>query len=313
MTRFALVPRTRAAYVSDGTDHAEAAAHAASCAEVRDVDDEAAGVAMPGQSVASSYIFMRGHGCYIDERRGHIASALAGTVQRENKLISVHPVRARYRPEIGDLVVGRIAEVQARRWRVELGAKTDASLQLSSINLPGGVQRKKVESDELQMRSFFQEGDLLAAEVQSTFQDGSVALHTRSLRYGKLRSGMLVAVPPVLMRRLKSHFVALPGGVVDLIAGLNGLIWVAKHTPFDAERAETDSGVLDEVYSARNAYMEPGTRAAIARVAFVLSALAHHGRPISDVSVTRACAALDALAPQLDPSPALAQRLVDAL
>ncbi len=31
------------------------------------------------------------------------------------------------------------------------------------------------------------------------------------------------------MRRLKSHFFALPCGV-DLILGMNGYIWVQKHT-----------------------------------------------------------------------------------
>lgn len=33
---------------------------------------------------------------------------------------------------------------------------------LSSINLPGGIQRRKSENDELQMRSFFSEGEILS-------------------------------------------------------------------------------------------------------------------------------------------------------
>ena len=43
-----------------------------------------------------------------------------------------------------------------------------------------------MESDELQMRGFFEEGDLLVAEVQAFFSDGSMSLHTRSLKYGKV-------------------------------------------------------------------------------------------------------------------------------
>jgi len=38
------------------------------------------------------------------------------------------------------------------------------------------------------MRSFFQEGDLLVAEVQAFFADGAMSLHTRSLKYGKVCS-----------------------------------------------------------------------------------------------------------------------------
>jgi exosome complex RNA-binding protein Rrp4 len=43
-----------------------------------------------------------------------------------------------------------------------------------------------LESDELQMRDFFEEGDLLVAEVQAFFADGAMSLHTRSLKYGKV-------------------------------------------------------------------------------------------------------------------------------
>lgn len=48
-------------------------------------------------------------------------------------------------------------------------------------------QRRKLESDELQMRNFFEEGDLLVAEVQAFFADGAMSIHTRSLKYGKVR------------------------------------------------------------------------------------------------------------------------------
>ena len=38
------------------------------------------------------------------------------------------------------------------------------------------------------MREFFREGDIISAEVQAIFQeDGALSLHTRSLRYGKVR------------------------------------------------------------------------------------------------------------------------------
>ena len=113
----------------------------------------------------------------------------------------------RYNPEVGDLVVGRITEVQPKRWKVDAGSRQDAVLMLSSVNLPGGVQvrplpllhdlaqfvwrqRRKLESDELQMRTFFEEGDLLVAEVQAFFADGAMSLHTRSLKYGKVRASL---------------------------------------------------------------------------------------------------------------------------
>lgn len=38
------------------------------------------------------------------------------------------------------------------------------------------------------------------AEVQQIYSDGSVILHTRSLKYGKLGKGVLVTVPAVLIK-----------------------------------------------------------------------------------------------------------------
>ncbi len=99
---------------------------------------------------------------------------------------------------------------------------------------------------------------LLVAEVQAFFQDGAMSLHTRSLKYGKLRNGLLLQLPPRLVRRLKSHFYHIPPPCgpsgVDVILGLNGYVWVSLGTKqesreggegFDAEgvyRNDNDVG-----------------------------------------------------------------------
>ncbi|KIY52970.1 hypothetical protein FISHEDRAFT_34305 [Fistulina hepatica ATCC 64428] len=255
-------------------------------------------ITYPGEPIASSHAFMRGHGTYVDNEE--VISSLAGTVERVNKLVTVRPLRTRYNPEVGDLVVGRITEVQPRRWKVDANSRQDAVLMLSSVNLPGGVQRRKLESDELQMRNFFEEGDLLVAEIQAFFADGSMSLHTRSLRYGKLRNGQLVVVPPVLIRRLKSHFISLPCDV-DLVLGLNGYIWVSKHIEdnnrgadgFDAQEVysnQNQASALNSHFRATHAiqliqHIDHSTRAAISRVSNIIRILAAHFIPITD-SVT---------------------------
>jgi len=237
----------------------------------------------PGEPVTSAHAYMRGHGTYVEEEE--VIASIAGTVERVNKLVTVRALRGRYNPEVGDLVVGRITEVAARRWKVDANSRQDAILMLSSVNLPGGVQRRKLESDELQMRTFFEEGDLLVAEVQAFFGDGSMSLHTRSLKYGKLRNGQLVVVPPVLVRRLKSHFYSLPCGV-DLILGLNGYIWVSKKSEEHHQGGEGFDA--DAVYSNKNDDIDAATRLAISRVTNVIRILAAHFIPISDALLVEA-------------------------
>jgi len=157
---------------------------------------------------------------------------------------------------------------------------------LSSVNLPGGVQRRKLESDELQMRGFFEEGDLLVAEVQAFFSDGAMSLHTRSLKYGKLRNGQLVVVPPILVQRLKSHFLTLPCGV-DLILGLNGYIWVSKHVKENEQEGE-EGFDAEAVYSNVNDEIDEATRTAISRVTHIIRVLTSHFIPLTDTLLLEA-------------------------
>lgn len=49
-------------------------------------------------------------------------------------------------------------------------------------------QRRRSTEDEQMMRKYLCEGDLISAEVQAIFSDGSLSLHTRSLKYGRVIS-----------------------------------------------------------------------------------------------------------------------------
>ncbi|GAA5987558.1 hypothetical protein JCM10908_002007 [Rhodotorula pacifica] len=258
-----------------------------------DQDDAATthgAVTGPGEVIADAQRWMRGHGTYVQDDK--VYASVAGTLERVNKLVTVKPLRTRYRGEVGDLVIGRIVEVGPKRWKVEAHASQNAVLMLSSINLPGGVQRRKLESDELQMRTFFQEGDLLVAEVQAFFGDGAMSLHTRSLRYGKLKNGLLVTVPPALIVRAKSHFHSLPSIGVDLIIGLNGYIWISKtikkETRLDGEEVGFGEESGEGVYSGENEDISPSTRRSLTRIALLISLLARRCIPLTIELITEA-------------------------
>lgn len=227
----------------------------------------------------SALTIYRGHGTYMNPLSTSIIATVAGTVQKTNKLLSVHPLRARYTPEIGDLVVGRIVEVQSRRWKVDVAAPLLAQLPLSAINLPGGILRRRTSADELQIRTFFSEGDLVVAEVQSVHQDGSASLHTRSLKYGKLRNGVFLAVTGTggsaassssvkggvgvgnsasgsalaapggsgtggvvrSRRQVWTESTANGGGNVNIVLGVNGYIFISKNSDEDAASSTTEN------------------------------------------------------------------------
>ncbi|KAH6572250.1 hypothetical protein BASA50_006237 [Batrachochytrium salamandrivorans] len=235
----------------------------------------------PGEVITRDSAFMRGHGTFTEEQT--LMASVAGVVERVNKLVSVKPLKSRYNGEIGDVVVGRISELGPKRWKVDIKGRQDAILLLSSINLPGGVQRRKSESDELQMRTFFAEGDLLSAEVQAFFGDGAASLHTRSIKYGKLRNGSLVTVPSAQIKRSKSHFITLPCGV-DIVLGVNGYIWVSKHLPVDPDLTNQPDGL----YSNENETISTEDREAIARVCNVITVLGRQNCEIHESAIVYA-------------------------
>ncbi|GLE01871.1 hypothetical protein PINS_up010709 [Pythium insidiosum] len=184
-------------------------------------------VVTPGEVISTETgAFLRGHGTYLSNNE--LVASVAGVVEKVNQLITVRPLVSRYIGEVGDIVVGRVTEVGNKRWKVDVNGQQDAGLMLSSVTLPGGAQRRRTYEDQLQMRSFFVENDLISAEIQEVRYDGSLSLHTRSLRYGKLENGQFVAVRPSLVKRMKQHMVTLPTLGVDVILGTNGYLWISR-------------------------------------------------------------------------------------
>ena len=181
------------------------------------------------EGVSTSEGILKGHGTQVSE--GELRATVSGVVERVNKLVSVKALKAKYTPETGDVVVGRINMISSKRWKVDINSRQEAVLQLSSVNLPSGQQRRRNEADELNMSQLFDTADVITAEVQSIFQDGAANLHARSTKYGRLFRGVLVEVCPSLVKRLPQHFHALevtPDVFIEVLIGCNGFIWVGS-------------------------------------------------------------------------------------
>ncbi|BHF78980.1 Exosome complex component RRP4 [Sparganum proliferum] len=233
-------------------------------------------------------------------------ASLAGHLKSVNKLMYVEPPNARYAGNVGDTVVGRITEVEQRRWKVDVNSYQLANLSLANVKLPTGELRRKSEDDERAMRSFMREGDLIVAEVREVFRDGSLQLHMPGKRTGRLGEGCLVHVPPSLIRRQKihRHNLAVPRGTgasasdhqlmpgtvsVGLILGCNGNVWVGPSRGMELGLQ------LGATISAASRAQQPDEllmeRMAVSRVRNVIASLATEGVSIWETSVLAGCEA----------------------
>lgn len=221
----------------------------------------------------------------------HLIASTAGIITRTNKLIQVTQPNAPYAPQTGDPVVGRITSIASSKWNVSLNLECftlPASLPLTGINLPDGMQRMRTSADALSMRQVLKEGDVISAEVRTVHSGsgtiGNVVLHARSVRCGKLENGSFVMVPNWLVTRMKKHFVILgnqgevgfDGIQVEVLIGCNGGIWI-QLAMLELEDLGESGGLMEEVQRIRNDHAEKvistEERTVLARVRNAIEAL----------------------------------------
>ncbi|CAK8985394.1 Exosome complex component RRP4 (Exosome component 2) (Ribosomal RNA-processing protein 4) [Durusdinium trenchii] len=237
----------------------------------------------PGDVVSAEPGALRGRGV-VERADGKLVATTCGVVEHVNKLLYVRPLKHRYAGSVGDVVVGRIVEVQTDRWAVEIGTAQLAYLHLGAIHLPGNVQRRRTDEDTLRIREFFDENDLISAEVQKVQESGELALQTRNSRYGKLQNGVLACVPSVFVRRQAQHLVNLPRVGVMVVLGNNGWVWVcAPPKVAGSGRQETiNFSQMDVRYQKVN----PDMRERISRVRNSVLCLVGYGLEITPDSIT---------------------------
>jgi exosome complex component RRP4 len=170
--------------------------------------------------------------------------------------------------------------------------------------------RRRTETDELAIRTFFAEGDLLVAEVQQLFSDGGASLHTRSLRYGKLRNGLFLALGGgggtgggggvVRAKRQVWDFGARlddAGVRIEVVLGVNGYCFVGARSALTAGAAagvgasNMEENVSAGMYASQNDPLDGATMREIARVRSVIVTLVEHGLKVDEEMVMRGYAA----------------------
>lgn len=179
-------------------------------------------------------------------------AAVVGLPRRTSRLVSVQSAWERtYGPEDRDVVVGRVSRVGAGRWEVDVGLPQPLPLRLDNVLLPG-INRSRTSADESNMRSWFDCGELLCAEVK--LDHSRVHLLVQSASFGKLSHGLLVRVFPGSVRGAP-QFMELSGLCAEtlrLVLGRNGWIWISgPREPEGAGECVVDAARQDLPATAR--------------------------------------------------------------
>ena len=173
---------------------------------------------IPGQILADDEYYS-GRGTF--KENGKVCSSLLGRVSLRNKKIRVIPLKSKYVPKKGDVVIGKIKDVRFSMWDVDINSPYSGILPAFEV-----FGREKKDLNRV-----FDVGDVLFLRVVDVDEIKKAKLGLKGRGMGKFKGGILVEISPTKVPRL----IGKKGSMINMIkektkckivVGQNGLVWI---------------------------------------------------------------------------------------
>ncbi len=155
------------------------------------------------------------------QENGKIYSNVTGLVYYESGKISVIPFKYRYRPEYGDLIIGKVTNVNYSSWTININSTYHGFLSTSEL----------CNKHEQNINHIINMGDLLLLRVANIDEVNRVKLTLRAHGLGKFNQGIIVRVKQPTVHFLSEENAFITSMIqeytkTDIIVAQNGLIWI---------------------------------------------------------------------------------------
>lgn len=173
---------------------------------------------IPGQILADDEYYS-GRGTF--KENGKICSSLLGRVSLRNKKIRVIPLKSKYVPKKGDVVIGKIKDVRFSMWEVDINSPYSGILPAFEV-----FGREKKELNKV-----YDVGDVLFLRVVDVDEIKKAKLGLKGRGMGKFKGGIIVDIAPTKVPRLIGKKGSMINMIKDktkckIVVGQNGLVWV---------------------------------------------------------------------------------------
>jgi exosome complex component RRP4 len=190
----------------------------------------------PGEVIAKGD-YKTGDNVY--HRNDEIVSQVIGLVSIYKNNVSVTPLKEKYIPEVGDIVIGKVVETSLNSWVVDIGEPYPGILKASSS------LNRRFNPTKDKTREIFDVSDVLVAKIFSfdRTRDPLITLrkkhHSSGPYLGKLVGGRIINISPSKIPRL----IGRRGSMINMIkqytntriiVGQNGRVWI-KGESFEDE------------------------------------------------------------------------------
>lgn len=181
---------------------------------------------IPGDLLAEGD-YLIGNNTYRTDSK--IYSSIIGLVMYKGRKIEVIALNAFYIPFVGDLIIGKIVEVNLHGWEVDINAPYLGYLRTSeALNRPFRPQRNELSD-------FLDVGDMILARVISFDRTRDPGLTIREPDLGKIKHGQIIRITPAKIPRI----IGRKGSMISMIkretgcnmtVGQNGLVYISGKT-----------------------------------------------------------------------------------
>ena len=173
---------------------------------------------IPGQ-ILSDDEYYSGRGTF--KENGKICSSLMGLVSLRNKKLRVIPLKSKYVPKKGDVVIGKIKDVRFSMWDVDINSPYSGILPAFEV-----FGREKKELNKV-----YDVGDVLFLRVVDVDEIKKAKLGLKGRGMGKFKGGIIVDIAPTKVPRLIGKKGSMINMIKDktnckIVVGQNGLVWV---------------------------------------------------------------------------------------
>ena len=170
---------------------------------------------IPGQILADDEYYS-GRGTFKE-----VCSSLLGRVSLRNKKIRVIPLKSKYVPKKGDVVIGKIKDVRFSMWDLDINSPYSGILPAFEV-----FGREKKELNKV-----YDVGDVLFLRVVDVDEIKKAKLGLKGRGMGKFKGGIIVDIAPTKVPRLIGKKGSMINMIKDktnckIVVGQNGLVWV---------------------------------------------------------------------------------------
>ncbi|MCR4326958.1 MAG: exosome complex RNA-binding protein Rrp4 [Nanoarchaeota archaeon] len=147
-------------------------------------------VVIPGETICEGEDYLPGEN--TEKKEGKIVSLRYGLSEDQNGLIKVIPLSGVYSPRRGNVVIGKVENMNQNGWIVEINSAESAFLSVNEV--PRYVNKDAMEE-------VFKIGDIVIAKIWSIGKRG-IDLSLNGNDLGKINDGIIFKVNPNKVPRI---------------------------------------------------------------------------------------------------------------